>query len=127
MAESDEYAFGRNPIGGLSFPIAVSETDLERLTEREREVLRALANGEPNRLLARRLGIAERTVKAHITSITRKLGLRSRLEATLVSLHLYETLAEAPIASQGNALRGNGGELFSRAESMLLLRNTGAA
>lgn len=99
MAESDEYAFGRNHAGGLSFPVAVSEADLERLTEREREVLRALANGEPNRLLARRLGIAERTVKAHITSITRKLDLSSRLEATLVSLHLRGTLAEASIAS----------------------------
>ncbi|MCP3819419.1 LuxR C-terminal-related transcriptional regulator [Streptomyces sp. A3M-1-3] len=81
------------------FPVTLDASELERLTEREREVLGTLANGEPNRLLARRLGIAERTVKAHITSITRKLNLNSRLEATLVSLHHHKALTEDPITS----------------------------
>ncbi|WP_217210045.1 helix-turn-helix transcriptional regulator [Streptomyces sp. AC550_RSS872] len=62
--------------------------DFSALTDREREVLLLLATGEPNRWLARRLGIAERTVRAHTTSIVRKLDLKSRFEAAIVS-HLY--------------------------------------
>jgi DNA-binding NarL/FixJ family response regulator len=82
--------------------MSVTEFDtrkLDRLTCREREVLRNLAQAEPNRALARRLGIAERTVKAHITSLVRKLDLDSRLEATLVSVQHREALAQDSIAS----------------------------
>ncbi|MER5561713.1 MULTISPECIES: LuxR C-terminal-related transcriptional regulator [unclassified Streptomyces] len=82
--------------------MSVTEFDtgkLDRLTCREREVLRNLARAEPNRALARRLGIAERTVKAHITSLVRKLELDSRLEATLVSMHYCDDLTKDSIAS----------------------------
>ncbi|MEU8028635.1 LuxR C-terminal-related transcriptional regulator [Streptomyces sp. NPDC049099] len=70
--------------------VAVREAapDFSALTEREREVLLLLATGEQNRRLARRLGIAERTVRAHTASIMRKLDLTSRLQAAIVS-HLY--------------------------------------
>jgi two-component system nitrate/nitrite response regulator NarL len=59
--------------------------DFSVLTARESEVLLMLADGEPNRVLARRLGIAERTVRAHVTSLSRKLGIRSRIEAALLA------------------------------------------
>jgi two-component system nitrate/nitrite response regulator NarL len=62
--------------------------DFSTLTERELEVLVLLASGEQNRWLARRLGITERTVRAHTSSIVRKLSLKSRFEAAIVS-HLY--------------------------------------
>lgn len=62
--------------------------DFTTLTEREREVLALLAGGEQNRWLARRLGITERTVRAHTSSIVRKLNLKSRFEAAIVS-NLY--------------------------------------
>ncbi|WP_374115690.1 helix-turn-helix transcriptional regulator [Streptomyces sp. NK15101] len=55
-----------------------------------------LPDGEGNRELARRLGIAERTVKAHLTSITRKLGLRSRVEAALLSAEWSDELRPDP-------------------------------
>lgn len=71
-----------------SYGVSFGHLELDRLTERESEVLMALGDGETNRVLARRLGIAERTVKAHLTSVVRKLGLKSRLEATLLSLSL---------------------------------------
>ncbi|WP_228973336.1 response regulator transcription factor [Streptomyces sp. DH12] len=64
---------------------SVERSALRVLTPRELEVFSVLPDGEGNRELARRLGIAERTVKAHLTSITRKLGLRSRVEAALLS------------------------------------------
>ncbi|MEU4997066.1 helix-turn-helix transcriptional regulator [Streptomyces sp. NPDC021622] len=72
----------------------VERSALQGLTPREREVLSVLPAGEGNRALASRLGIAERTVKAHLTSITRKLGLRSRTEAVLVSLQWADDLRQ---------------------------------
>ena len=81
------------------FDVSVDGETLARLTSREREVLRCLARGETNRLLARRLGIAERTVRAHVTSVVRKLDVGSRFEASLVAFHHYEDLSEETTAS----------------------------
>jgi DNA-binding NarL/FixJ family response regulator len=69
----------------LAFQPADDEPAVNALTERERQVLVLLGGGLPNRLLARRLGIAERTVKAHVAHIIEKLGLRTRLEAAVVA------------------------------------------
>ena len=55
----------------------------EALTERETEVLRLLARGKANKEIASDLFIEEKTVKAHISSILRKLGVRSRTQAAL--------------------------------------------
>jgi DNA-binding NarL/FixJ family response regulator len=51
-----------------------------RLSSREMEVFRYAASGLPNKELARRLDISEATVKAHMTHIFQKLGVRSRAE-----------------------------------------------
>ena len=51
------------------------------LTERELEVLEAVARGETSKQVALHLGITERTVKAHLTSIYNKLGVDSRAAA----------------------------------------------
>jgi DNA-binding NarL/FixJ family response regulator len=53
------------------------------LTDRETEVLGLLAEGLPNKLIARRLEISEKTVKTHLTSIYRRIGVNSRTEAVL--------------------------------------------
>jgi DNA-binding NarL/FixJ family response regulator len=55
----------------------------ELLTEREREVLELLRQGCANKSIARRLGISERTVKAHVTHILQRLGLGDRTQAAL--------------------------------------------
>jgi DNA-binding NarL/FixJ family response regulator len=57
----------------------------EDLTPREREVLQLMADGLPNKAIARRLGISEHTVKFHIGSILAKLGAASRTEAVAVA------------------------------------------
>jgi DNA-binding NarL/FixJ family response regulator len=54
-----------------------------KLTEREREVLDMVGNGLPNKTIARRLGISERTVKAHLTNIYQRLGVTDRTQAAL--------------------------------------------
>jgi NarL family two-component system response regulator YdfI len=51
------------------------------LTDREGEVLRAVAEGQTSKAIAVHLGITERTVKAHLTSIYNKLGVDSRAAA----------------------------------------------
>jgi DNA-binding NarL/FixJ family response regulator len=53
------------------------------LTAREREVLELVGQGMSNRLIARRLGIAEKTVKAHLTSIFTQIGVTDRVQAAL--------------------------------------------
>jgi DNA-binding NarL/FixJ family response regulator len=55
----------------------------DSLTPREREVLDCVAEGLPNKLIARRLGIAERTVKAHLTRVFSVLGVTDRTQAAL--------------------------------------------
>ncbi|HEV2127673.1 MAG TPA: response regulator transcription factor [Thermomicrobiales bacterium] len=59
---------------------------LESLTDRERDVLRALATGLDNQAIADRLHISHETVRSHIVRILRKLGVESRLQAVLFAL-----------------------------------------
>jgi DNA-binding NarL/FixJ family response regulator len=54
-----------------------------RLSPREREVLALVAEGLPNKLIARRLEISEKTVKAHLTSVFAQLGVTDRTQAAL--------------------------------------------
>jgi len=53
------------------------------LTARELDVLVLLAEGLPNKVIARRLGIAEKTVKAHVTQIFQTIGVTDRTQAAL--------------------------------------------
>jgi DNA-binding NarL/FixJ family response regulator len=53
------------------------------MTDREREVLALVGAGLQNKLIARRLGIAETTVKAHLTRVYRQIGVDSRVEAAV--------------------------------------------
>jgi DNA-binding NarL/FixJ family response regulator len=56
---------------------------LAGLSEREREVLALLVEGLPNKLIARRLEISEKTVKSHMTRIFRELRVTDRTQAAL--------------------------------------------
>jgi DNA-binding CsgD family transcriptional regulator len=60
----------------------------DELTEREQEVLRLVARGEPTRRIAGQLGISRETVETHIRSGMRKLGARTRTEAAALALEV---------------------------------------
>ncbi len=56
---------------------------LAGLSAREREVLALLVEGLPNKLIARRLEISEKTVKSHLTKVFREIGVTDRTQAAL--------------------------------------------
>ncbi|MFB6846002.1 helix-turn-helix transcriptional regulator [Streptomyces sp. NPDC056373] len=58
---------------------------IETLTSRERQVLSLLPTGMTNRRLAAELGVAERTIRAHLAHIVRKLDVESRVAAAVVA------------------------------------------
>ena len=60
----------------------------EKLTERETDVLRLLAQGRANKEIALELGIGEKTVKTHVSSILAKLGVPSRTQAALYAVRI---------------------------------------
>ena len=62
---------------------AVSDL-LANLTRREYEIATLVGNGESNKQIARRLDITERTVKAHLTEVFRKLEVADRLKLALI-------------------------------------------
>ncbi len=63
-----------------------STSEIDALTEREREVLGMLAEGLGNKTIAYRLGISEHTIKFHVASIFGKLNVSSRTEAVTQGL-----------------------------------------
>jgi RNA polymerase sigma factor (sigma-70 family) len=64
------------------------EAQLERLTPREKEVLRMMAEGTSSREIASRMGISYTTVRTHIRSLGSKLGVHSKLEAIVKAREL---------------------------------------
>jgi predicted ATPase/DNA-binding CsgD family transcriptional regulator len=70
---------------GLSVPAPVNQTDMF-LSDRERSILRLIAEGLPNKQIATSLNIAERTVKSHLTSAMNKLGVDNRAHAAAVAI-----------------------------------------
>lgn len=59
------------------------ENTIQTLTPRELENLKLIASGKSNKEIARKLGIAEATVKVHNKNLFKKLGLKSRVEAAM--------------------------------------------
>jgi DNA-binding NarL/FixJ family response regulator len=78
-------AAGATPIspGAASSLASTSDAADASLTPREREVLTLLADGLANKQIARRLGIAEKTVKAHLTRVFAALDVTDRTQAAL--------------------------------------------
>ena len=62
------------------------------LTPRESEILKLIADGQGNKLIARNLGISDGTVKLHVKAVLRKLKIHSRVEAAVMYIeHYYQS------------------------------------
>jgi DNA-binding NarL/FixJ family response regulator len=79
---------GLAPSLAMAASAIVSDAVVEPLTPREREVLALLAEGLPNKLIARQLHISEHTVKFHLNGLLTKLGAASRTEAVVRATRL---------------------------------------
>ena len=77
MARTSRQAASPRPAGSTQ-PLV--------LTERELEVLTAVARGDRNKEIALQLGVTERTIKAHLTNVYNKLGVDSRAAAVSVAI-----------------------------------------
>ena len=60
------------------------EGDLAKLTARERDIAYRIVQGKSNKIIARELGVTERTVKAHLSSIYKKTRTRDRLQLAML-------------------------------------------
>jgi DNA-binding NarL/FixJ family response regulator len=63
-----------------SLPVPVA------LTERERQILRGITEGDSSREIAERLVISEHTVRAHVRNLMKKLGVSSRAQAAALAV-----------------------------------------
>lgn len=69
-----------------SDPSLSKPTPFSELTPREYQILCHLAEGQSNKVIAKNLGISDGTVKLHVKSILRKLGVHSRVEAAVIAV-----------------------------------------
>jgi DNA-binding NarL/FixJ family response regulator len=92
-------AVGAILAGGIWLPVAAGEAYLDEedselaariaeLTPQQRRVLMLLTEGKPNKQIAFDLAVTEATVKAHLSQIFRKLGVRSRTQAVITARRL---------------------------------------
>ncbi|MBA1155614.1 LuxR C-terminal-related transcriptional regulator [Microvirga mediterraneensis] len=68
---------------GAGAPFTASAEALDKLSEREAQILRCLTRGASNKVIARELGVAEATVKVHIKAILRKVKATNRTQAAI--------------------------------------------
>jgi len=95
--EASSRQGGREAAAPLS-----TESDLSKLTKRQREVLQLLARGMSNKQIARALKIAEATTKIHMAALLRALGARNRTEAAYKAGNLINlTGLDHPVLVRG--------------------------
>lgn len=82
--------------GAVPRPSEPADPRLAALTEREREVLKWVSQGDSNKAIAIRLGVQEVTVKAHLRQIFAKMQVFNRTQAASLALRLLERDSDAP-------------------------------
>jgi len=71
-------------VDDLEDAAALATAAIERMTPRQREVLRLLVHGRTNRLIARELGLSDNTVKIHVSAVLRAIGASNRAQVVFI-------------------------------------------
>ncbi|PTQ07888.1 helix-turn-helix transcriptional regulator [Sphingomonas oleivorans] len=87
---NEQVSIGHSPSWGATH---VPSRDLA-LTPTQLRVMEGVQSGMPNKQIAFALGIAEATVKAHMTALMRKLNVRNRTQVALVARHFASVEAD---------------------------------
>ena len=106
----DHHASNRASSTSSSGAMLTTGTIDPRLSPRERSILRCLIEGDSNKCIARKIEIAEATVKVHIKAILRKIQVQNRTQAAIWGVN-HAFLAEAPDTSLVPSDAGADGEL----------------
>jgi two-component system nitrate/nitrite response regulator NarL len=97
----DQIRSGQSAGAGQSVALATANNPavlLNKLSEREAQILRCLTQGASNKLIARELGVAEATVKVHIKAILRKVKATNRTQAAMWAAgHFASTTESTPL------------------------------
>lgn len=83
-------------VNGLANSARNNSTNSHGLSEREVQILQRLVQGDPNKMIANRLGITEATVKVHIKSLLRKINATNRTQAAIWALNNGLAASDAP-------------------------------
>ena len=67
-------------------PVAAQDEVMHTLTNRERQIWRFISQGMSNKAIARKLGIAETTVKVHVKNLLKKIHFKTRIEAAVFAV-----------------------------------------
>lgn len=100
LISTGERVFPHDLVSGRSLPApspgVQPRSDAGRLSPREREVLSYLLGGHANKVIARRLGTSEATVKVHLKNLLRKIKMDNRTQAAIWALSNLPELKSAP-------------------------------
>ena len=97
-------------------------------TQRQRAVIECLSRGEPNKAIARRLGIREGTIKVHVRHIMRKLGVDNRTQVAIACAGSTGTeLAASRSSAPSNATSGSDGSCDQSSASATARQVSGRA
>jgi DNA-binding NarL/FixJ family response regulator len=111
-----------------AFLVTTENPTTPQLSPRERSILRCLIEGDSNKCIARKFGLAEATVKAHIQAILRKIRVQSRTQAAIWgnrSLTRPENNNSLPVTSDGNKPLADPVEVMSEIKNRVIGTTTG--
>ena len=106
----DHHVSNRASSVGSSGAMLTASAIDPRLSPRERSIMRCLIEGDSNKCIARKIEIAEATVKVHIKAILRKIQVQNRTQAAIWGVN-HASLAEASDTSLVPSNAGASGEL----------------
>jgi DNA-binding NarL/FixJ family response regulator len=100
-AQSDHL--GKKPShGDRPILFATEDAPVQQLSPREKSILRHLIEGDSNKSIARKIDIAEATVKVHVKAILRKIGVQNRTQAAIWGMNNGSLAPSANLASSAN-------------------------